>query len=74
MNDIENSATNIDGSENIGAQGIDEANSEAAKAMKKLKDARDKDGGQEHGRGGGGGGLGLGKVAKFIGDSDGRDR
>lgn len=73
MNDIENSAVNLDGSENIGTQGIDEANSEAAKAMKKLKDARDKDGG-ERGRDGKGGGV-VGRVAKFIGDSDhGRDR
>ncbi len=73
MNDIENSAVNLDGSENVGTQGIEESNSEAAKAMKKLKDARDKDGGQEHSDGKGGGVVG--RVAKFIGDSDrGRDR
>ncbi len=72
VNDVENSAVNLDGSENVGTQGIDESNSEAARAMKKLKDARDKDAG-EHGRGGGG--LGIGKVAEFLGDSDrGRDR
>ncbi|NLT23069.1 MAG: hypothetical protein GXX82_08485 [Syntrophorhabdus sp.] len=71
MNDVENSATNLDGTENIGAQGIDEANSEAAKAAKKLKDARDKDG-QEPGRGGGG--LGIKKIAEFLGDSSPRDR
>lgn len=71
MNDVENSATNLDGSENIGAQGIDENNSEAAKAMRKLKDARDKDS-PEKGRAGGG--LGIKKVAEFLGDSGGRDR
>jgi hypothetical protein len=70
MNDIENSAVNLDGSENIGAQGIEESNSEAAKAAKKLKDARDKDAG-EHGRGGG---FGLKKVAEFIGNDSPRDR
>ncbi len=71
MNDIENSATNLDGTENIGTQGIDESNSEAARAARKLKDARDKDG-QEHGRGGGGGVVR--RVAEFLGDSGGRDR
>ncbi|OPY01464.1 MAG: hypothetical protein A4E60_01701 [Syntrophorhabdus sp. PtaB.Bin047] len=71
IKDIETDAVNIDGSENIASQGIDEANSEAAKAARKLKDARDKDGG-ERGRGGG---FGIGKVAEFLGDSDrGRDR
>lgn len=71
MKDIETDAIHIDGTENIASQGIEENNSEAAKAMKKLKDARDKDG-QGHGRGGGG--LGLKKVAEFLGDSGGRDR
>lgn len=70
IKDIETDAVNIDGSENVGTQGIEEANSEAAKAMRKLKDARDKDAGPEKGRGGGG--LGIGKVIESLGD--GRDR
>jgi len=70
MNDVENSATNLDGSENIGAQGIDENNSEAAKAARKLKNARDKDAGPAKGKEGGG--FGIGKVIESLGD--GRDR
>jgi len=69
MNDIENSAVNLDGSKNIGADGIDENNSEAAKAKKKLESARSK-GANERSRGGGGT---LGKVAEFLGSDTPRD-
>jgi len=69
MQDIENSAVNLDGSKNIGTDGIGESNSESEKAKKKLESARNKDT-SERSRGGGG----LGKVAEFFGNDTPRDR
>jgi hypothetical protein len=71
MKDIETDAVSLDGSKNIGADGIDEINSEGMKAKKKLEAARDKGAGERSQRGGGG--L-MGKASEFLGNDTERDR
>jgi len=72
INDVENSAKNIDGTPDIETDGIDEIKCEMAKAKGRFDEAvkRNKNIG-EHSRGGGGGTLG--KVAEFLGNDSPRD-